>query len=105
LEVTVLKDGDAIVAVFEDNGPAVDEARIADFQHRLQQPGNEPDTFSELAHVGLLNVHYRLQTYYQRTGAGIGVILDTNGRLGGVRVTVRFPDRRSLSGQGKEESP
>jgi len=105
LNVTIRREEETIVAIFEDNGAAIDAGRIEAFRQRLAHPGEPPETMPTLGHVGLLNVHYRLLTYYQMTGAGIGVSLDMNSKLGGVRVTVRFPGRRAIPGQGKAGLP
>ncbi len=93
LELTVRQEGGIIRAVFEDNGTGYDGERLQAFIARLDDVGGEEtESYASLMNVGLLNVHYRLRTYYQRRD--IGVRLEAGSLLGGVKVTVSFPAKR-----------
>ncbi|QJD87319.1 cache domain-containing sensor histidine kinase [Cohnella herbarum] len=91
LAVTIRLEGDLILASFEDNGTGYDAVRLRSFHARLEAGSGAlaPESTSLNGNVGLLNTHYRLRTYYQRSD--VGVTLQPGGRLGGVQVIVRYP--------------
>ncbi|MDR6554853.1 histidine kinase [Paenibacillus qinlingensis] len=94
LEVTVHREGDLVCVVFEDNGNAYDPERLEAFRSRLREPMRNQEEYTTLTNVGLLNVHYRILAFYQMNG--IGVDIDSDSRLGGVKVTVRVPFKKNI---------
>ncbi|WP_127583610.1 cache domain-containing sensor histidine kinase [Paenibacillus koleovorans] len=91
LEVTVRKEADMVSVVFEDNGQGYDPERLEAFRAKLLEVAKVQEDYVSLTNIGLLNVHYRLQAFYQMSD--VGVEIGNDSRLGGVRVTVRFPYR------------
>jgi two-component system sensor histidine kinase YesM len=91
LEVSAQRDGDFISIIFEDNGKNYDEERLEAFRTRLLKVTPSQEEYASLTNVGLLNVHFRLQAFYKLNS--VGVEIDKGSRLGGVKVTVRIPNR------------
>ncbi|WP_135556239.1 cache domain-containing sensor histidine kinase [Paenibacillus cymbidii] len=88
-----------------DNGAGFGEDELRELQRKLRETETHKQ-YSELAQVGLLNVHYRLRMYYQDEHSGIQVMNDPQG---GAIVRIVFPPRlhriTTESGSGAEALP
>lgn len=89
LAITVRREDNVVAITIEDNGKECDEERLETFRQRLIQGLAEQEEYTTLKNVGLLNVHFRLQSYFQTVDAGVRI--EQGGRLGGVKVVMRFP--------------
>lgn len=85
LEVSSMKSGDDMLIIVKDNGTGIDEDKLKQLRTRLSQPS---DTLDE-EHIGIKNVHDRIQFYF---GEKYGIEL--NSQLGeGTTVILRIPDQ------------
>lgn len=83
LEVSAAKTGDELMISIRDNGVGMDEETLLALQHRLSQPS---DTLDQ-EHIGIKNVHDRIQFYY---GESYGI--EVQSHIGtGTTITVRMP--------------
>lgn len=88
VSVALLEPGWLGVTI-RDNGAGFGEDELRELQRKLREAETHKQ-YSELAQVGLLNVHYRLRMYYQDEHSGIQV---TNDPRGGAIVRIVFPPR------------
>jgi len=74
----------------EDNGPGLEEDKLSELQAALSR--EQPDrTFNQLSRVGILNVCYRLKTFYPGGTASLEM---SRSHRGGLRVSMTFPFHR-----------
>ena len=86
LEVTSMKSGEDMLIIVKDNGTGMDEDKLKQLRHRLSQPS---DTLDE-EHIGVKNVHDRIQFYF---GEKYGIELSS--QLGeGTTVILRLPNHK-----------
>ncbi|WNR42750.1 sensor histidine kinase [Paenibacillus roseipurpureus] len=82
---------DNIRVDIEDDGTGISDEKLSEIREALHQVRTEQE-FLQLSRVGMLNVHYRLRTYYpHHSHAGIRVERVSEG--GGTRVSVIFPKK------------
>lgn len=76
--------------VIEDNGIGLTEEKLTMIQQALSMGQTEQD-YMRFSRIGVLNVHYRLKTFYKEPETGVFVerILPE----GGTRIIIRFPHR------------
>jgi two-component system sensor histidine kinase YesM len=74
----------------EDNGTGLSDEKLAELQDALAK--EQPDrSFNQLSSVGILNVCYRIKTYYP---AGIASLTMNRSSMGGLKVSLIIPYRR-----------
>lgn len=74
----------------EDNGTGLSDEKLAELQEALAK--EQPDrSFNQLSRVGILNVCYRIKTYYP---AGAASLTMDRSPMGGLKVSLVFPYRR-----------
>ncbi|MFC4776711.1 sensor histidine kinase [Paenibacillus sp. GCM10023252] len=87
----------AIRIDIEDNGTGFTEEKLRDLQMALHQL--RPEHFSQLSNIGVLNVCYRLITFY---GEGLAELQVARSHYGGARISLLFP-YRAVQESGMED--
>lgn len=86
-----------ITLAVHDNGGGFSPAKLQDIQEQLAS-SDRPADYRRMKRVGLLNVHYRMQVYYQDRQTGVCVC--NHPVDGGALVQLKFPVHRR-SGDGR----
>ncbi|MFC3803909.1 sensor histidine kinase [Cohnella sp. GCM10012308] len=86
--IKAIRDGEAYVRIeIEDNGSGFTEEKLAELQMALslEQPAQ---AFMQLSRIGVLNVHYRLRTFYKDSRSGVSLSVTDSGAT---QIAIVFP--------------
>ncbi len=86
--VSAVRQGEAVLITIQDNGPGMEEGKLAALQSALEYPSSE--VFSGVS-IGLRNVHERIRLFY---GPSYGLRLDSKSGAG-MTVEIRIPYKQS----------
>jgi two-component system sensor histidine kinase YesM len=88
ISITAKRDADAYVCIeIADNGRGIDPDKLKELQVALglERPAQE---FMQLSRIGVLNVHYRLKTFYKDLHSGVSISCSAAGET---RILIKFP--------------
>ncbi|MFD2328098.1 sensor histidine kinase [Cohnella sp. GCM10020058] len=88
IRISARRDGEAYVRIeIEDNGSGFTEEKLAELQEALalEQPAQ---AFMQLSRIGVLNVHYRLRTFYKDSRSGVSLSVTDQGAT---QIAIVFP--------------
>jgi Predicted signal transduction protein with a C-terminal ATPase domain len=84
-------ENDYVRVDIEDDGAGISKDKLGEIQEALGQVQTEQD-FLQLSRIGVLNVHYRLRTFYPHHALA-GIRIERVADEGGTRVSVIFPNK------------
>jgi two-component system sensor histidine kinase YesM len=84
-------ENDYIRVDIEDDGVGISEEKLYEIREGLDQIRTEQD-FLQLSRIGMLNVHYRLKTFYPHHSLA-GIAVERVSDKGGTHVSVIFPNK------------
>lgn len=88
VSITAKRSEDAYVCIeIADNGRGIAPDKLKELQHALalEHPAQE---FMQLSRIGVLNVHYRLKTFYKDLHSGVSISCSAAGET---RILIKFP--------------
>ncbi|RTE09210.1 cache domain-containing sensor histidine kinase [Paenibacillus whitsoniae] len=92
VEITAYRyEHDYIRIDIEDDGIGISNEKLSEIREALNQVRTEQE-FLQLSRIGMLNVHYRLKTYYPHHNL-TGIRVERVSEDGGTRVSVIFPKK------------
>lgn len=86
-----LWEKDYVRVDIEDDGSGISLGKLSEIREALSQVRPQQE-FLQLLRIGMLNVHYRLKTFYLHH-AHAGIMVERVSAQGGTRVSVIFPNR------------
>ncbi|GLX67006.1 sensor histidine kinase [Paenibacillus glycanilyticus] len=84
-------ENDYVRVDIEDDGAGISGEKLSEIQEALGQVQTEQD-FLQLSRIGILNVHYRIKTFYPHHSLA-GITIERMADEGGTRVSVIFPNK------------
>lgn len=94
ISIDVFRREDQVVMRIQDNGPGFEAEKLRKLQWQLSDE-HQLEKYDEITQIGILNVNYRLKTYYRPLPAGVR--LDST-EPHGAEVTITFPCTQSSNG-------